>query len=136
LWRRLLTSTGFSRVTGVAVDVAGDVVLAGAAGSSIDFGSGPSSCGTGGGGFAAKLDPSGKTLWGRCFGDTSSFDDLVVGGSVAVSAAGEILWTGTYRGNNGFHFVNLPCASSGDPSGVDLSFLIAQGGPQTAGLFV
>ncbi|XXX76753.1 hypothetical protein WMF30_54800 [Sorangium sp. So ce134] len=73
----------------VAADGAGNVVLAGSAEGTVDFGGGPVSAP---GAFLAKLDAEGTLLWSRRFGSPSSFAS-----AVAVDADGGILLAGGFR---------------------------------------
>ncbi|WP_437937630.1 nucleotide-binding protein [Sorangium sp. So ce341] len=73
----------------VAADGAGNIVLAGSAAGTVDFGGGPVSAS---GAFLAKLDADGGLLWGRAFDSPSSFAS-----AVAVDADGSILLAGGFR---------------------------------------
>ncbi|HEY6459518.1 MAG TPA: hypothetical protein VIY73_05180, partial [Polyangiaceae bacterium] len=87
-------------VYAVAADAAGDLFVAGAFAGSIDFGGGVALASTGGDdAFVAMLDPQGKAIWARGFGDTAD------GGAnpqraygVAVDAAGDVFVCGAFAG--------------------------------------
>jgi len=78
----------------VAVDPSGNIVIAGYFHHSLDFGgSAPLNSAGGRDAFVVKLDPSGKALWGKSFGDAS--DQWVR--SIAVDSAGNVIITGDFQ---------------------------------------
>ena len=97
-----------AQATGVAVDSAGNVVLAGFYSGSVTLGSGSS-----GQAFTSvgstdaivwKLGPSGQLVWGRSFGST----DYDVAGALAVDSADNIAVAGTYSGSVNFATGAIP----------------------------
>ncbi|XYH97770.1 DNRLRE domain-containing protein [Sorangium sp. So ce1128] len=76
----------------VAVDGAGDVVLAGSAAGAVDFGGGPVTPAGAASAFVAKFDAEGSLLWSRRFGSVDSFAS-----AVAVDGEGNILLAGGFR---------------------------------------
>jgi hypothetical protein len=105
LWAKGFGSTGSDQATGVAVDGAGNVVVAGGFEGTVDFD--PSNTGVqnrsshgGGDIFVAKLDTNGNFVFAVTVGGGDS--DRAEG--VALDAAGNIYSTGSYRGNVDFNF--------------------------------
>jgi len=85
-----------------AVDIAGNVILAGGFDGTIGFGDGAATVTTAGGFdvFVAKLDPDGKQLWIKSFGDF----DKQFASDVAVDDEGNIVVVGFVRGQIDFGF--------------------------------
>jgi hypothetical protein len=81
----------YQKVESVAADAGGNVILAGRFLRSIDFGGGLVTSADPFDAFVAKLDPGGKVVWARTFGQGEAT-------SVAVDAAGNVLATGTING--------------------------------------
>lgn len=84
----------------VATDGGGNVIVAGFAHGTVDFGGGPLATAAAGEGFLVKLDPAGNHLWSRLLG--SGFAGLHgAPGTMAVSAdtAGEIVISGWVDGD-------------------------------------
>ncbi|MDQ1368271.1 MAG: hypothetical protein QOF20_624, partial [Acidimicrobiaceae bacterium] len=82
---------GMNGPSAVAVDAAGNIVLGGSFGGSVDFGGGPLVATAGHpSAFLVRLDPNGKHLWSQTF----ATEDAVLQG-VAVGADGRIAATGT-----------------------------------------
>jgi hypothetical protein len=72
LWSKRFGGSNVQEVAGVAIDAAGNVVVAGSYRSSIDLGSGPLTSAGSRDIYVVKLDPGGNHLWSKSFGDTSS----------------------------------------------------------------
>lgn len=114
-----LGDTGYQVAYGVAIDGAGNVVLAGRFDGAIDFGGGPtlsSSNPADSDVFVAKLDASGSHLWSRGYGDPSICEvEPTVPcdrfGSVAADADGNVVMMGTHR--NTVDFGGGPLISAG-----------------------
>lgn len=68
LWSHSFSSTGVLYIGGVAVDAAGDVLIAGSYGGTVDFGDGPLPDTVWDDGFVVKLSAAGDVLWSRKFG--------------------------------------------------------------------
>ncbi len=88
---------------GVAVDIAGNVLVTGGFGGTIDFGGGAlvAPPGTGSDIFVAKFTTSGTWLWSRQFGnsDPNHYED---GWGIAGDPAGNVLVTGRFYKNVDF----------------------------------
>jgi len=95
---------------GVAFDAQGDVIVTGSFHGTMDWGGAPLISAGGSDIFLAKLDPAGKHLWSKRFGDASDQS----GAAVAVSSAGQIWVTGGVTGNVDFGGGTL---ASADPLG-------------------
>ncbi|WP_437966262.1 SBBP repeat-containing protein [Sorangium sp. So ce260] len=67
-WARSFAGDGAQEGTAIIADAAGNVVVAGAAQGVIALGDEPLTNGGGFDAFVAKLDPQGKTLWGKVLG--------------------------------------------------------------------
>jgi hypothetical protein len=102
LWSHRFGDSENQLVYAVAIDSAGDVVIAGAFAGSIDFGAGGALASNGGlDAFVAMLDPAGNGLWSHSFGDVmgaGSEDQIAY--SVAVDpASGDVLAVGSFEGS-------------------------------------
>jgi hypothetical protein len=82
----------------VAIDPAGNMLLAGQFGGMIDFGSGLHACAGSEDAFVAKLDPAGKALWSQSFGDAAMQSSL----ALAADSTGAALLTGYVAGKADF----------------------------------
>ena len=95
--RTFSARTGYSTIYRASPTTEGDVLLAGAFYGPIDFGGGGQDP-LAGGGFAAKLSPSGATVWSKLF----LSKDLPAGGrtnsAVARQAGGSVWVAGTFAG--------------------------------------
>ncbi|MEP7123964.1 MAG: hypothetical protein ABJE95_23760 [Byssovorax sp.] len=83
---------------GVAFDPVGNVIVVGAFHGTIDWGGGPLVSAGGTDIFVVKLDPTGKHIWSKRFGDASDQSAT----AVATSATGEVWITGAITGNVDF----------------------------------
>jgi hypothetical protein len=92
-WARRFGEDGEDVATSVAVDPAGNVVVAGWFERSVDFGAGPLTARGGKDAFVAKLDAAGTTRWARALGDRQN--DKVRG--LAVAAEGDVYAAGLFR---------------------------------------
>jgi hypothetical protein len=92
-WSRAFPDTGSSSV---AVDAAGDVIVAGSASGAADFGGGPLAADGGALLFLAKFDMGGNYLWSKGFANVALAFAGVAGG-LAVDAAGNVLLTGSFQ---------------------------------------
>jgi outer membrane protein assembly factor BamB len=98
LWGRRFGDSGLQNVTQLASDSAGGVVLTGGFTETLDFDGqrlfNPGDQDI----FLARLDPEGRTLWSRQFGDVS--EQLADG--LAVDPQGHVVITGTFHGTVDF----------------------------------
>ncbi len=93
LWSSSIGGMGNEQATSAAVDQNGNIVLTGFFMSKVDFGNGMPLMPTGAEDiFVARLKPDGSLDWANRYG--SAMSDI--GRSVAVTAGGEILVTGTF----------------------------------------
>lgn len=114
LWKRVFSAPGQQAIQAIHVDAEGHVALAGHTYGNLDLGG---AAGTiGGGGFVARLDPDGNTLWSRL---VQSKESAPVVSFVTQGSNGDVI-----LGGNGPD-VDLgagPPLTSGDP----LSFYVAR----------
>ena len=93
VWAKQFGGTGADYAYGVAVDGAGNVLVAGTFANTVDFGGGALTASTSGGDiFLAKYTPSGGYLWAKHFGGTSAFGSVAY--AVGVDSNGNPLLTG------------------------------------------
>src|SRR5262249_30873799 len=120
LWAKRFGDAASQFDGAIAVDHADNILFTGFFAGAIDFGHGPLTSAGGVDMFAAKLDPSGKPLWAKRFGDTSD----QYGWGIAADASGNVLVTGFFGG--AIDFGGGPLMSAGgldivvaklDPSG-------------------
>jgi hypothetical protein len=98
LWSQIFGGTSYDAGQSLAVDSNGNVVVTGYFSGTIDLGGGPLSSAGGTDVFLAKLDPDGKHIWSKRFGDA-----MFQGGqSVAVGGAGDVFVTGNFKGTIDF----------------------------------
>ncbi|WP_406699029.1 tandem-95 repeat protein [Singulisphaera sp. Ch08] len=99
LWAQRMGGTGNDRGTGLAVDVAGDIVLAGEFNGTANFGALPSLVSAGStDAFVAKLDSAGNFLWAKRVGGTGADSAR----DVAVDAQRNVLVVGDFTGTADF----------------------------------
>lgn len=110
LWSKRFGGASNQDTRSIAVDSAGNVVVAGGFGGTIDFGGGPLTSAGAGDLFVAKLDAGGGYVWSQRFGDSSQQSAT----SVAVDAAGNVLVTGLFGGTVDFGGVPLTSAGGSD----------------------
>ncbi|MFO0757824.1 MAG: nucleotide-binding protein [Byssovorax sp.] len=82
----------------LVIDGADNAILAGTFYGALDFGLGALKSPGGSNGFLLKIDPAGKPVWNRRFGDHKSARAL----STAVANTGEVLVTGSFEGDADF----------------------------------
>jgi PKD repeat protein len=92
-WARCFVAAGQARA--VALDAAGDVVVTGSYGGTVDFGAGPVFSGGARAIFVAKYGPTGTPLWSRVF-KNAGYSVLPAGNGIAVDAAGNVVVTGAF----------------------------------------
>jgi hypothetical protein len=123
LWTKRFGGPAADLARTVAVDEAGNIVVGGSFGDSVDFGGGPLTAGAGhSSGFVVELDPGGKHLWSKSFGTDA---DAVVNG-VAVGPSGNIAATGFFVGTADFGSGPSPSAGAED---VFLAMMNSAGNP-------
>ncbi|WP_437299684.1 SBBP repeat-containing protein [Sorangium sp. So ce426] len=93
-WSKRFGDAGPQRARAVAVDGAGNVIVGGEFGATIDLGGGPRAAGEHQAVFVAKLDPEGEHIYSRVIGeDGASLGQLLVDG------AGDVVVAGGFRGD-------------------------------------
>jgi hypothetical protein len=110
LWSRRFGSTGLDYARDVAVDVAGDVLVAGWFNGTVDFGGGPLASAGSDDVFVARFDSAGNHLWSRRYGSSASDK----GDAVAVDGAGNAFVTGYFQGTSSFGGAPLTSAGGWD----------------------
>lgn len=111
LWHKRLGTSSYTKATGVAVDSAGDIVLAGELNGAVDFGIGTPLVTAGDDDvFLVKLSAAGETQWVAQYGDASPQRKP----AVAVDPQRNIVLTGKYRGQ--LDFGNGALSSPGSAS--------------------
>jgi hypothetical protein len=97
-WSRTFhSSTSDTAFGSSAMDAAGNTYITGAFGGVLDLGNGVTLTSAGfEDAFVAELDPTGKALWGKAFGDASN-DQYAT--SIAVDAHGDIVVAGNFFGS-------------------------------------
>ena len=99
LWSKRAGDPSHQYVTGLGVDAAGNVYMAGTFAGSLDLGNGTVLIASGGNdAFLVKYDPSGAVVWGKRFGD--GLDQTVT--DLAVHPDGQVGIVGRYRGTMQF----------------------------------
>ena len=94
VWSKSFGDKADQSATAVATDKAGNILITGTFEGTFNFGNGPLSSAGGSDVFVAKLDPSGKSLWSRRFGDAQTQQ----GYGIAAGKNGEIVLTGQFDG--------------------------------------
>ncbi len=109
LWSKRFGDTMIQRANTIAVDGAGNVLIAGDFEGAMDFGGGPLFSVDPQDTFVAKFDPNGNHLWSRRFGDAGQ--QRAAG--AAVDAAGNLVVVGYFDG--AIDFGNGPLESKDNP---------------------
>jgi len=121
IWAKHVTGPGWENATGVAVDSAGDIAVAGNFSISIDFGGGAVTGRTSTGAenaFVAKLSgASGAQVWARGF--TATGNDS--GTAVAIDGNRNVVTAGWFGGTGNFGAATLTSTGSSDIFVVDLT---------------
>ena len=111
LWSKRFGDSQSQTASGLAVDDAGDVVIAGTFTGTVDFGDGPKTSAGGADIFVAKLDANdGAPLWSKAFGDSGN----QVANGLAVDGAGNAIVSGACSGVVNFGGGPLPCLGDAD----------------------
>jgi len=95
----------------IVADGAGNVILTGSFEDTLDLGGGALKSAGGSDIFIAKLDPTGKPLWGKRFGDNGDYQQ---GNAVAVDKSGNIIVAGQFEGTVNFGGQDLKSSGQGD----------------------
>jgi hypothetical protein len=95
---------------GVAIDVAGNVLLTGSTAGSVDFGSGALPAAGGEDAFVAKFKANGDPLWSGAFGGQQD----QWGEGIAIDGSGNVFVTGVLQGTMSFGDVQLVGAGGTD----------------------
>lgn len=98
LWSRTAGAGGTEFGYAVAVDITGNVFVAGSFGSTVNFGGADLTSAGGNDIFIAKYTPTGEHVWSKRFGDVST--DEAQG--IAVDATGNVSITGSFGGTVDF----------------------------------
>jgi hypothetical protein len=106
LWGKRFGDAAEQRVTSVASDATGNVLLTGYFQGSLDFGKGAITSAGGKDIFIAKLGPSGDALWSRRAGDATIEQ---TGSSVAADQEGNVVGAGRFEGSIDFGGGPLVC---------------------------
>lgn len=110
IWSKSFGDNTAQAIGGVAVDVSGNVVLAGYFQGSIDFGGGALASAGGYDVFVAKLGSDGSHIWSKRFGDSST----QLGTGVTVEAGGAVTITGYCSGMINLGGSGLNCGTETD----------------------
>jgi hypothetical protein len=94
VWLKRFGDADYQYGQGIAVDSAGNVLVAGYFAGSVDFGGGALASAGSEDIFVAKLDPTGAHVWSKRFGDASDQNAL----SLAVDTAGNVVVLGYFNG--------------------------------------
>jgi hypothetical protein len=98
LWSKRFGDTDSQVGRSITTDSAGNVLLTGYFGGTVDFGGGALTSAGGSDLFIAKFDPVGAHLWSKRFGDAGS----QVGSSITTDSADNVLLTGYFTGTVDF----------------------------------
>lgn len=106
LWKKRFGGPDDQGVSALAVDLRGNVILAGYLHGSIDLGGGPITSAGSRDVFVAKLDPEGRPLWAQRLGARGFIGELFShyqhANALAVDAAGNIFVAGVFGGKIDF----------------------------------
>ncbi|UCG51024.1 MAG: T9SS type A sorting domain-containing protein [Candidatus Latescibacterota bacterium] len=107
LWSQSFGDTNNQWTRSVAADGAGNVIVTGGFGGTVNFGGGPLSSGGSSDIFVAKFGSNGTHIWSQSFGDSSWQEAR----SVAVDGTGNVIITGGFGGT--VNFGGGPLSSGG-----------------------
>jgi hypothetical protein len=110
LWSKRFGGAGYQQGCAVAIDSAGNVVVAGEFESTVDFGGGPLTSAGSYDIYVAKLDANGDHVWSKRFGDAEGQNAI----SMAIDSAGNVAITGQMNGT--VDFGDGPLAGAGGTS--------------------
>jgi hypothetical protein len=109
-WGKKFGDISQQESTGIGIDGAGNLYLAGFFGGKIDFGGGNVISGGTLDVYLAKLTSAGAYVWAKGFGDASSQRPY----GIATDSAGNTVVTGVYQGTINFGGSTLTCAGLND----------------------
>jgi len=109
MWSKRFGDGSAQAATGIAMDSAGDILLAGRFLGALDLGGGPLTSAGGADVFVAKLDGTGGHVWSRSFGDAADQGAT----AIAADAAGGAVVVGDFSGSLNFGGGSLT-SSGGD----------------------
>ena len=104
LWSKRFGSIEDDVARGIAVDPSGNVLVTGTTHGTIDFGAGPVPLKGVADAFVLKLDSSGKLLWAKTFGASTTTDS---GQAISADPRGNVIVAGAMNGNVDFGGGNL-----------------------------
>ena len=110
LWSNGYGGTNLDEIRGATVDAAGNVILTGRFGATVDFGGGALVSAGNDDIFLVKYDASGAHLWSKRFGSTG-FD---TGYAVELDAVGNVWVTGQFQGTVDFGGGGLVAGGNAD----------------------
>ena len=110
IWSERFGDASNQRLLGMATDSDGNVFLTGYFSGVLDFGGQELTSAGGSDIFVAKLDPTGKHLWSKHYGD----EQEQYANAIAVDAAGDVYVTGEFKGKVNFGSAELLSAGSID----------------------
>ena len=110
MWSQSFGGSNGERSRAVAIDAAGNILVAGTFSGTANFGGASLNSAGSNDIFLAKYTPSGQHLWSKRLG--GSGDDQIQG--LTVNANGDILMTGNFSGSANFGGQNLSSAGSTD----------------------
>lgn len=100
IWSKRFGDEKTQRALNVATDGSGNVIVAGVAQGTVDFGGGPRTASESGEAFLVKLDPSGNHLWSKLLGSgAASFGSSPSAPGVSADANGGIVISGSVNGD-------------------------------------
>jgi hypothetical protein len=110
LWSKSFGGAALEALGGVAVDPAGNVLVAGGFKNTADFGTGPIASAGDYDIFVTKFSPTGSNIWVRTFGGT----DTDRACSIAADASGNVILAGNFRSTVNFGGGALTNADAAD----------------------
>ena len=109
-WAKRFGDAADQRANAVAIDMAGNVFVAGGFDGAIDLGVNPIASAGGGDGFVACLDKSGNPLWARSFGDAAAQEAI----ALTATPFGDATVVGRFAGTTDFGGGDLASAGGDD----------------------
>jgi hypothetical protein len=121
MWAKQFGSAGTTiSASGIAVDGAGDAVLAGNFWGAVNFGGATLMSSGDGDAFVVRFDAGGNYVWAKHFGSAGA----IVAASVAMDSTGDAVMTGGFSGPTSFGSMQLTTSA---PSGTFVAKLDANG---------